>query len=472
MTNKPYYEGTRQYIGARYVPKFADPVQWSDQMVYEPMTIVTYMNSSYTSRKEVPAGTLPTNNEYWALTGNYNAAIGDIQTEMDHLSDEFDGLETKVNAGLTAANDAIAINTNAISTINTDLTALETTVNSIAPKADDLFNLFNNKRIVICGDSISSTTLDDPAISTTWSVRFANAMRKYNASVTNYAVPGARFYPEDNNSISNQILNISPSTYDILIIMGGVNDFYNNTQLGSPFQTDVSSFWQTLLKIGNHLTGSRTAVNPPKVYMITPLSVTNTTPNEVGLSLDCYRIALGSFANYYNLTLINGNKVPSWNPVEGTTDGTHPKSETTHIIADYIIRKMISGGDAGVEIEGFGYSIFASNQTGFNHTEIVSLVQANGFVSLLFNIIPNSVNPHTLTYTGLSPYVPYDIFVQRVQDYENNEAEWVVKITHNYNSFTVEATPIGSVTENRPIRFYWDGWCNALTYPKWTWPSN
>ena len=54
---------TRQYIGARYVPKFADPIAWDKNNSYEALTIVTYLNNSYTSKKPVPVGVEITNNE-------------------------------------------------------------------------------------------------------------------------------------------------------------------------------------------------------------------------------------------------------------------------------------------------------------------------------------------------------------------------------------------------------------------------
>lgn len=82
----------RQYIGARYVPIFADPIEWSDQRVYEPLTIVTYMGASYTSRKRVPAGIRPTDNKYWAMTGNYNAQVEAYRQETVALT----GLYEKV----------------------------------------------------------------------------------------------------------------------------------------------------------------------------------------------------------------------------------------------------------------------------------------------------------------------------------------------------------------------------------------
>ena len=72
----------RQYIGARYVPTFADPVEWDSLRSYEPLTIVTYLNNSYTSKKPVPAGTDLNNSEYWVLTGNYNAQIQDFNNRI------------------------------------------------------------------------------------------------------------------------------------------------------------------------------------------------------------------------------------------------------------------------------------------------------------------------------------------------------------------------------------------------------
>ena len=38
---RPVIPGTSQYIGARYVPKFADPIEWSKDRDYEQLEIVT-----------------------------------------------------------------------------------------------------------------------------------------------------------------------------------------------------------------------------------------------------------------------------------------------------------------------------------------------------------------------------------------------------------------------------------------------
>lgn len=79
----------RQYVGARYVPKFAEPVEWVEDKSYEALTICTYNNSSYTSKIPVPAsvGNPADNQEYWVLTGNYNAQIEGYRQQVEKLTE-------------------------------------------------------------------------------------------------------------------------------------------------------------------------------------------------------------------------------------------------------------------------------------------------------------------------------------------------------------------------------------------------
>lgn len=79
----------RQYIGARYVPKFfadenGDP-SWRDSIPYEALTIVMYLGNSYTSKKAVPIGIQIDNTEYWVLTGAYNAQVEQYREEVENL---------------------------------------------------------------------------------------------------------------------------------------------------------------------------------------------------------------------------------------------------------------------------------------------------------------------------------------------------------------------------------------------------
>lgn len=77
---------TTQYTGARYVPLFADPIEWSSDLAYEPLTIVMHEGNSYTSRQFVPKGIDVDNNRFWAKTGNYNAQVEKYRQEVNQLS--------------------------------------------------------------------------------------------------------------------------------------------------------------------------------------------------------------------------------------------------------------------------------------------------------------------------------------------------------------------------------------------------
>lgn len=75
----------RKYVGARYVPLFSEPLEWSNTRTYEPLTIVLNEGNSYTSRQFVPTGIDISNESYWALTGNYNAQVEQYRQEVQAL---------------------------------------------------------------------------------------------------------------------------------------------------------------------------------------------------------------------------------------------------------------------------------------------------------------------------------------------------------------------------------------------------
>ena len=93
--------GTRRYVGERYVPIFGrkgeESIQWDNSAPYEPLTIVLYQGDSYTSRQFVPIGVDITNQEFWALTGNYNAQIEMYHNETIAAQNDIDTLLPKAD---------------------------------------------------------------------------------------------------------------------------------------------------------------------------------------------------------------------------------------------------------------------------------------------------------------------------------------------------------------------------------------
>ena len=121
-------QGVTQYIGARYVPLFADPIEWDSTRAYEPLTIVLYQGNSFTTRQYTPAGIEITNEEFWAETGNYNAQVEQYRQEVAAFDARITTAQNRADEAYNkadAATQAVA-NINAVKHYNalTELTEL------------------------------------------------------------------------------------------------------------------------------------------------------------------------------------------------------------------------------------------------------------------------------------------------------------------------------------------------------------
>lgn len=72
-----------KYIGLRYVPILADPIEWTSNRTYEHFTIVKHKGNSYTSKVDVPAGIDINNSSYWVMTADFNAQIEQYRQELE-----------------------------------------------------------------------------------------------------------------------------------------------------------------------------------------------------------------------------------------------------------------------------------------------------------------------------------------------------------------------------------------------------
>ena len=125
----PYKPGCppSQYIGSRYVPIFADPIEWDKSKAYESLTIVVHEGESYTSRCNVGPGIDITNTTYWAKTGAYNAILEQYRNEVGDLSSQVTSF-AKDNAEFRDKIDGY----------DKDNAAMKETVSSYTEKVDKL----------------------------------------------------------------------------------------------------------------------------------------------------------------------------------------------------------------------------------------------------------------------------------------------------------------------------------------------
>lgn len=87
----------RQYIGARYVPRFVGT--YDVTQVYDALDVVDNgSGTSYIARKTVPAGTPLTNNEYWFVYGSSSGAIINLQGQIDAIvNTDLPGIQNNIN---------------------------------------------------------------------------------------------------------------------------------------------------------------------------------------------------------------------------------------------------------------------------------------------------------------------------------------------------------------------------------------
>lgn len=182
------YSGVREYVGARYVPVFANPPEWNDTRGYEPLTIVLHEGNSFTSTQYVPSGVDISNTKYWVETGNWNAQIEAYRQEVLR----FDGRITQNADGIKANMAAIADEATARASADTALQQLIESEETARKAADtelhqnlsaviasvnkqNILSLYKGKNCVWVGDSFTTGVGADPKTKRVSTV-FCNAM--------------------------------------------------------------------------------------------------------------------------------------------------------------------------------------------------------------------------------------------------------------------------------------------------------
>ena len=270
----------REYVGMRYVPIFADPVEWDSTRSYESLTIATYQGASYTSRRPVPAGIPITDGRYWVLTGNYNAQIelyrqevrafdgritqaqsdasnaltqvgtvaGDVadiddiltgygegetvKADISTLQGNINALDSKVGTLPEDETSVVDYIGDEVQAIHDDLTDIDTTLAGFSPSVPvkpyiDAAVAEQRKKMLVIGDSLSGSTY--VAANARWCVLLAARLNAdlyvFQANGAGYAEPGV-----GGKTFQTLVADAHTSTQfddediDYLFIFGGTND--------------------------------------------------------------------------------------------------------------------------------------------------------------------------------------------------------------------------------------------------------
>lgn len=308
--------GVRQYVGARYVPVFADPLEWSDQTGYEPLTVVLHEGNSYTSRQSVPVGIDIGNTAYWAETGNYNAQIEAYRQEVR----AFDGRITANANAIDAETQARIDGDNALA-LRIDSLSKQTPVQNE-----------NGRNAVFIGDSFMAPTTSYPQKLAYFTAQLMGW------TMYNYAYGGSGWVDEAGAAMNfyhqiqkaAQQISIPVADVDYIVIGGGFNDWNDPTPL--TYNQLYSAAVQTIKEAR--------AQFPNAQIIAIPMMFGN-----YGVDThmhDLYSaIVAGIAASGVAVKVIKDAYM--WQLGFKNVDGVHPTVELYKIMAQYVASKVMGG---------------------------------------------------------------------------------------------------------------------------------
>lgn len=326
--------GVRQYVGARYVPVFADPLEWSDAIGYEPLTVVLHEGNSYTSRQSVPVGIDIGNTTYWAETGNYNAQIEAYRQEVLAYDGRITANANAIAAETHARESEVA---EAMADIAAETQARVNGDNELALRIDSLSKQTPvqgeiGRNAVFIGDSFMAPTTSYPQKLAYFTAQLMGW------TMYNYAYVGSGWVDEADASMNfyhqiqkaAQQISIPVADVDYIVIGGGFNDWNDPTPL--TYEQLYSAALQTVKEAR--------AQFPNAQIIAIPMMFRN-----YGVDVhmhDLYSaIIAGVAASGVAVKVIKDAYM--WQLGFKNVDGLHPTTELYKIMSQYVASKVMGG---------------------------------------------------------------------------------------------------------------------------------
>lgn len=377
---------TTQYVGARYVPLFADPAEWSNQNAYEPLTIVVHEGNSYTSKMAVPKGVDISNEKYWALTGNYNAQVEEYRKEVKTFGAQLDDNTAAIKEETTRAESAETILVEKIekeiedreyqdnvltAALTVEETArkegdtqLDTKFSNTTDKIMENVNELKNKYILIIGDSWSYL----PGYETQWWNYIAD---KLQLTPIRYMLGGESFTSGGNSNLTYiEQLNKGYSEYGDKIKAVYLQGFVNDSSKSATDMKDYfSTFYNRFINLYPNLTLN---VLIASLFYNTSLSTIknfNTFKNLIRM--------------YTNVNVINalGCVIPHhYRITTSEPKGVHPSQAGLTALGNFVVEKNnYEANYAQLNTNGFGGITVETNVTEASYYVSLNGVQGSVF---------------------------------------------------------------------------------------------
>lgn len=326
--------GVRQYVGARYVPVFADPLEWSSTQGYEPLTVVLHEGNSYTSRQSVPVGIDINNTAYWAETGNYNAQIDAYRQEVLAFDGRITANANAISAETQARESEVS---KAMADIAAEAQARANGDNALALRMDNFEKQTpmqdeSGRNAVFIGDSFMAPTTSYPQKL----AYFISQLMGW--TMYNYAYGGSGWVDEAGAAMNfyhqiqkaAQQITIPVDSVDYVVIGGGFNDWNDPTPL--TYTQLYSAAMQTIKEARAQFPNAQIIAIPmmfrnygvdTHMHDLYSAIVAGITASDVAVKVikDAYMWQLG-FKN---------------------VDGVHPTVELYKIMAQHVASKVMGG---------------------------------------------------------------------------------------------------------------------------------
>lgn len=285
-----------EYTGARYVPIFADPIDWNIGTAYEPLVVVTYQGNSYISRCYVPTGIDITDSHYWAKAADWNAQVEAYRKAVEEYKADVDSklpqIEEAKNAAIKAIKEAEG-----------EFVDLPDAL-KYAVKDGDVIAVFTDSTF---GDSTDDITKEKHPGVLTYMQENSTATF-INEVHPGWAVIQIRNYLRDEFDKTK----IKDATH--IIFAFGTNDWQGNqTALGAnnPDNTEYSALIRQCLEILQEAAPKATliVVTPPYVHSAQSNTYRNMNINNQGATVYLYCDILEHIAQEYNCGVMRLDRI-------------------------------------------------------------------------------------------------------------------------------------------------------------------